>query len=184
VGSGLGAIFILFAPGHKCTRQCLSHLVGEEGAMASILTILFTALGLALTTCPAVAQTSWKLITPEEDALDNAAPQIPAPPDLPAPPTIDLVRPDISRPIQNPVTIEVQFSPGPGRAIDMRTFNATYGWLGINITRRLLEHAVTTPSGLLAENIELPPGDHRVTLSIADTSGKTASRTFRLSVSR
>jgi hypothetical protein len=65
----------------------------------------------------------------------------------------------------------------------MRTFNATYGLLGINITRRLLDHAVTTPNGLAAENIELPTGRHRVTLSIADTSGKTASRTFNFSVS-
>ena len=80
--------------------------------------------------------------------------------------------------------MEVQFSAGPGGAIDMRTFNATYGWLGINITSRLLEHAVTTPNSLSAENVELPLGDHRVTLSIADTSGKTASRTFRFSVSR
>jgi hypothetical protein len=66
----------------------------------------------------------------------------------------------------------------------MRTFNATYGWLGINITQRLLAHAVTTPNGLSAENVELPPGDHRVKLSIAGTSGKMASRTFRFSVSR
>jgi hypothetical protein len=146
--------------------------------------VLFAALSVALTTFPAIAQTTWKLITPDEEARDDAAPHVAAPPDLPSPPTINLVRPDISGPIQNPVTIEVQFSPGPGRAIDMRTFNATYGWLGINITGRLLEHAVTTPNGLSAANVELPPGDHRVTLSIADTSGKTASRTLRFSVSR
>jgi hypothetical protein len=66
----------------------------------------------------------------------------------------------------------------------MRTFNVTYGWLGINITRRVLEHAVTTPHGLSAENVDLPAGDHRVTVSIADMSGKTASKTFRFSVSR
>jgi hypothetical protein len=66
----------------------------------------------------------------------------------------------------------------------MRTLSATYGWLGINITQRLLDHAVKTPNGLAADNVELPPGDHRVTLSIADMSGKTASRTFRFSVSR
>lgn len=138
---------------------------------------------VALATFPAIAQQPWKLITPDEEARDNAAPQVPAPPDLPPPPTIDLVRPDISRPIGNPTTIEVRFSSGPGQSIDMRTFNATYGLLGINITRRLLDHAVTTPNGLAAENIELPTGRHRVTLSIADTSGKTASRTFNFSVS-
>ena len=107
-----------------------------------------------------------------------------APADLPPPPAIDLVRPDVSGPVRNPVTIEVRFRAGASHAIDMRTFNATYGRLGINITSRLLEHAVTTPDGLSAANVELPTGSHRVTLSIADTSGKTASRTFRFSVVR
>lgn len=66
----------------------------------------------------------------------------------------------------------------------MSTFSATYGWLGLDITQRLLEHGVATPNGLSAANVELPAGDHRVTLSIADTAGKTASRTFRFSVAR
>jgi hypothetical protein len=145
---------------------------------------LLIALGFALMTFPTIGQTPWQLITPEEEARDEAAPHAPAPPDLPPPPTIRLLRPDISRPVQNPLTIEVQFDAGPGGAIDMRSFNATYGWLGINITGRLLEHAVMTPNGISAENVELPPGDHRVTLSIADMSGRSASQTIRFSVSR
>jgi hypothetical protein len=138
--------------------------------------------GFSLSPFQAIAQEAWKLITPDEAARDNTAPQVPIPPDLPPPPTIDLIRPDISRPIRNPATIEIRFSPGPGQSIDMRTFKATYGRLGINITRRLLDHAVATPNGLLAENVELPTGNHRVTMSIADKSGRTASRTFQLSV--
>lgn len=82
------------------------------------------------------------------------------------------------------MTIEVRFTPGPGSSVDMNSFNATYGRLGINITQRLLDHAVVTPDGLSAANVELPSGNHRVTLSIADTSGKTASKTFRFSVAR
>lgn len=132
---------------------------------------------------PTIADQPWTLISPDEDARDGAAPQVPASPDLPPPPTIDLVRPDISRPIRNPATIEVRFAPGPGQSIDMRTFNATYGLLGINITQRLLDHAAATPNGLTAENVELPSGRHRVTMSIADTSGKRASRTFNFTVS-
>jgi hypothetical protein len=144
--------------------------------------VAVAALSLALTTFPSVAQKSWNLVTPEEEARDRSAPHIPGPPDLPPPPAIDLLRPDISKPVRNPVTIDIRFSAGSGRAIDMRTFRATYGWLGIDITNRLLEHAIKTPNGLSAENVDLPPGDHRVTLSIADTFGKVASRTFRFSV--
>lgn len=131
------------------------------------------------------AQTmAWRLITPDEERRENAAPQTPAPPDRLPPPTIELVRPDISQPIQNPVTIEVRFTPGPGSSVDMATLSATYGRLGFNITRRLLDHATTTPNGLSATDVELPAGTHRVTLSIADTSGRTASTTFRFSVAR
>jgi len=64
----------------------------------------------------------------------------------------------------------------------MGGFNATYGWLGLNITRRLLEHADKTANGLVAHDIELPMGYHRVTPSIADANGTTASHTFNLSV--
>jgi hypothetical protein len=143
--------------------------------------VLLIPLGLALPTSPAKAR-PWRLITPDEETRDNAAPEGAAPVDLPPPPAIDLLRPDISAPVRNPVTIEVRLRAGPSHAIDMRTFNATYGRLGINITSRLLEHAVTTSDGLSAENVELPTGSHRVTLSIADTFGKTASRTFRFQV--
>jgi hypothetical protein len=152
--------------------------------LSATATGLFGALCLALAAGPASAQAPWHLVTQEEEARDVAALHVAAQRDLLGPPTIDLVRPDISRPIRNPATIEIRFRPSPGGAIDMRTFNATYGWLGINITRRLLEHAVTTVNGLAVANVDLPPGDHRVTLSIADTTGRSTSRTFNLLVSR
>jgi hypothetical protein len=146
--------------------------------------VRFVVIGLVLVAYAATAQTTWNLITPDEEARDAAAPQLPAPTDTPAPPTIELLRPSISRPLHNPVTIEVKFSAGPGETIDMRSFNARYGRLGIDITRRLLDHAAITANGLVAADVNLPLGSHRVTLSIADTSGKSASRTFNLSVVR
>ena len=146
--------------------------------------LVVAALSFTLLALPTVAQTTWDLVTPEEDARDDAAPHVPGPGDLPAPPVIQLLRPDISKPINNPITIELRFSAGSGTAIDMRTFRATYGWLGINITNRLLAHAKRTPNTLLAENVDLPIGDHRVRISIANMSGKTASKTFRFSVAR
>lgn len=153
--------------------------------MAVITTTRVLLVVLCLLPATLGAQTTpWRLITPEEEQRDNAAPDVPPPPDRPPPPTITLVQPDISQPIRNPVTIEVQFTPGSGSSIDIRSFNATYGRLGIDITQRLLDRAVKTPSGLSAVDVELPSGSHRVTLSIADTSGRTASKTIRFSVAR
>jgi hypothetical protein len=142
------------------------------------------ALGLTLPTHPCLAQRPWTLVTPAENARDRAAPHVPAPPNTPPPPRIDLLRPDISKRLLNPVTIEVRFSAGAGRAINMQSFRAAYGWLGINITNRLLEHAVRGSNSLSAANVNLPTGDHRITLSIADNTGKAASRTFQFSVAR
>ena len=63
------------------------------------------------------------------------------------------------------------------RAIDIQSFRATYGWLGIDITGRLLEHATKLPDSLVAENVDLPVGD------LGDScdrqhAGKAASKHF------
>lgn len=150
----------------------------------TVASLTVAALGLVQPTLRSRAQAPWPLVPPDVDARDRAAPHVPGAPNLPAPPTINLLRPDISAPIRNPVSIELRFDPGPGRAIDMGSFRATYGWLSIDITRRLLRHATAIPNGLLAENVDLPVGNHRIVLSIADTAGKRASRTFQFSVVR
>jgi len=77
----------------------------------------------------------------------------------------------------------VRYSAGSGAAIDMR-FRATYGWLEINITNRLLRHVTKTSDTLLAENVNLPVGNHQVMLSIADRLGKRALRTLRFTVAQ
>jgi hypothetical protein len=64
----------------------------------------------------------------------------------------------------------------------MSTFPAKYGWLGIDITARLLEHATETADSLSAKNVDLPSGDHSITVSISDSAGRTGSRVLRLSV--
>lgn len=142
-----------------------------------------TAIALTVALLIPTAAWSYDLITPEEDARDKAAPHTPAPSDLPAPPIIELMRPvNIAQPLQNPIAIELRFATGAGPAIDIATFRVTYGWLGINITSRIMEHATKTPDSLVAENVTLPSGDHRVTVLIANTAGKTASKTFRFSI--
>jgi len=165
---------------------CYKNPYQMESAVPGKLTrkwLVIAALGFALPTLPCIAQ-AWELVTPGEEARDRAAPHAPAPPNTPSPPTIHIVRPDLSRSLRNPVDIELRFSAGPGRRIDMRSFRATYGWLGLNITDRLLRHAVVGANSLSATNVTLPTGNHRITLSIADNVGKTASRTFRFSVAR
>ena len=91
---------------------------------------------------------------------------------VPHSPVIDVRQPSLSRPIYNPTTINVQFRAAHGASIVMSTFRATYGWLGIDITARLLEHATRTANSLSAQNVDLPVGDHKITVSIADNHGR------------
>src|SRR5262245_30783322 len=89
----------------------LARDVQREGNMALLSTMavaLAIVAGIGLVTIPTAAQ-SWRLITPQEEARDDVAPHNPSPPDRSGSPTIDLLRPDLSRPIRNPTTIELQF---------------------------------------------------------------------------
>jgi hypothetical protein len=90
------------------------------------------------------------LVTPRAEARDNAAPHLQqsATRAVQGAPVITVTQPDISRALHNPMTFDIQFRAAPGFAIDPSTFQAKYGWLGINITSRLLEHATRTPNGL------------------------------------
>jgi hypothetical protein len=99
-------------------------------------------------------------------------------------PVITMKRPDISRALRNPMTFDIQFRAAPGATINLSTFQARYGWLGINITSRLLEHATQTRNGLFAADVNVPTGNHRITVSIADNLGRVGTRVVNLHVLR
>jgi hypothetical protein len=128
----------------------------------------------------------WPLVTPEEEARDNAAPHLrqSATPAVQGAPVITMTQPDISRALRNPMTFDIQFRAAPGATINLSTFQARYGWLGINITSRLLEHATRTPNGLFAADVNVPTGNHRISVSIADNLGRVGTRVVNLHVLR
>jgi len=81
-----------------------------------------------------------------------------------------------------PVTIRVVFKPQPPAAISVSSFQAHYGFFNVDITSRLLQHAKVTPDGLVAENVNIPAGEHTVTLQISDNQGRVGTRTFKFVV--
>ena len=101
-----------------------------------------------------------------------------------AAPVITVKQPDISRALRSPMTFDIQFRAAPGATINLSTFQAKYGSLGIDITSRLLEHATRTPNGLFAANVDVPTGDHRISVSIADNLGRVGTRVVNLHVLR
>ena len=135
---------------------------------------------------PCSAAADWPLITQEEFQRNQAAPQ----PEsrslrsLPAAgvPAIDVEQPNPAKPIKSPVTIIVHFHAQDGAVINPSSIRVTYGWLGIDITSRVLQHAELTADGLSAANAQLPSGKHRVTISIKDSKGRQAVRDFDFTV--
>jgi hypothetical protein len=147
--------------------------------------LLLLAPALAL---PAPGARAFSLILPEEAAADSAAPEPPPPPrtrSVPNPdaPAIVVAAPDEGRALRAPLSIRLQFVARGGAAIDLSSFRARYGFLGIDVTARLLQHARLTAAGLEADNADIPAGDHRLRLEIADTSGRRAERSIRFVIS-
>jgi hypothetical protein len=128
----------------------------------------------------------WRLITDEEFQSDRVAPHTPevVPFSLPAEgaPIIEVKQPDVTKPIKSPVTIELRFSAQNGAKIDTSSFRATYGWLSIDITSRILDHAQLTEEGLVAMDANLPSGNHKVSLQIGDNRQRITVRTFQFTI--
>jgi hypothetical protein len=148
-------------------------------------TLIFGLLALYATVCRAAA---WALITKEEFERDSAAHHLDrgikksfAATQAGAP-FIEVAQPDETKPIKSPVTIRIHFRPKEGATIDLTSFRVTYGWLAVDITKRIIEHAHVTASGLLANNADIPAGHHRVTLQVADNMHRVGIRTFEFTV--
>ena len=97
-------------------------------------------------------------------------------------PQIIVDLPNASQTLHAPLSFRVRFVPLSGAAIEVHSFKACYGFLSLDITDRLLERARLTAQGLSADEVNIPAGNHKVTLTVADSMGREGSRTFRFTV--
>jgi hypothetical protein len=133
---------------------------------------------LALAACllgaaAAMAQTGM-LVTEEEFKASAAAPELPLSRSMQqaGAPKIELISPDINKPVAAPTNIELRFvgsSPAEPRP---ESFKAMYGAFRIDITQRLLKVARVTKDGISVSGADLPPGKHQLTLTLTDTLGR------------
>jgi hypothetical protein len=126
----------------------------------------------------------WSLATEEEFQRENSASLAPKPatPSQPDAPIITVDQPDASNPVKSPVSIRISFHPQGSAAINVKSLRITYGFFGIDVTNRIVEHAQLTASGLSADNAQLPAGHHTVTVEISDSLNRTGIRTFDFTV--
>ena len=140
--------------------------------MKLILVIITTLFSLSINAEPLM------LVTEAEAKASIEAGGLPTPRSSPQPgaPRIELLSPDVKKPISVPTKIEVKFSGNPPAEPKPETFKALYGAFKIDITQRLLGVAKVTKEGITVSDASLPSGKHQLLLSLTDSLGREAQQ--------
>jgi len=145
------------------------------------------SLGLALATVPALARTASKVPQDRQTAAVVApaaanSTKTARPAADGAGPSIILLQPSLSAITRGPVDIQVRFLASQGSRINVKSLRVLYGWFGIDVTDKLLEHARVTADGFFAKDTDLPSGHHKVTVEVKDDQNRVGRKTFRFEI--
>jgi hypothetical protein len=85
-------------------------------------------------------------------------------------PAVALISPELDGECRSPVRIIAHFTPCNGKEVDLSTLKVEWlKFITIDLTSRVLPFV--TREGIFAEEVPLPPGQHKIKLSIGDTGG-------------
>ena len=119
----------------------------------------------------------------EMNASNNASPPFRAKSVAPKDaPIIELSAPKLSIPVSSPTPIELKFQPTPPSAVKPETFKVLYGSFEIDITKRILNVAKVTESGVFVQGANLPKGKHKLLMVVEDTAGRRGNRSIDFEV--
>ena len=114
----------------------------------------------------------WPLITKEDVDQDRSTGRVATPQAqiVKGAPTITVDEPDPKKSIRSPVAIRIKFEAHDGAKINPQTFKVIYGFgfIGLDITDRIRSHANVAPSGISADDAQIPSGQHKITIQVAD----------------
>ena len=97
-------------------------------------------------------------------------------------PLIELSAPKLSSAVSSPTPIELKFQSTPPSTVKPETFKVLYGSFEIDITKRILNVAKVTESGLFVQEANLPKGNHKLLMVIEDTVGRKGSKAMDFQV--
>jgi hypothetical protein len=97
-------------------------------------------------------------------------------------PVIELSAPKLSTPVSSPTPIELKFQPTPPSTVKPETFKVLYGSFEIDITKRILNVAKVTESGVFVPEASLPKGKHKLLMVVEDTAGRRGNRAIDFEV--
>jgi len=151
-------------------------------ALVRAAAVLAAAIALA-------AVRGFELVSPQEYQSELAARARPRAAFVPRTadpnaPSITVVKPDRGQPIRPPVDIDVRFSAAEGSTISVASLRILYGFLGLDITQRILAApgVQVSAGGLRASGARLPSGSHKLLIEIADNYGRTGRQLLEFTV--
>ena len=119
----------------------------------------------------------------EMNASNNAKPPFTAKSVAPKDaPLIELSAPKLSAPVSSPTPSELKFQPTPPSTVKPDTFKVLYGSFEVDITKRILNVAKVTESGVNVQEASLPKGKHKLLMVVEDTSGRRGNKTIEFEV--
>ena len=119
----------------------------------------------------------------EMNSSNNASPPFTAKSVAPKDaPLIELSAPKLSAPVSSPTPIELKFQPTPPSAVKPETFKVLYGSFEIDITKRILNVAKVSETGVHVQEASLPKGKHKLLMVVEDTSGRRGNKTIEFVV--
>lgn len=141
--------------------------------------LLGTFLYLSISACSAQLLVSIDEMNASNNAPSQFRAKSVAPKDAPV---IELSVPKLSTPVSSPTPIELKFQPTPPSVVKPETFKVLYGSFEIDITKRILNVAKVTESGVFVQEASLPKGKHKLLMVVEDTAGRRGNRAIDFEV--
>jgi len=146
------------------------------------LVLLAWAAGATL--AQAQAHGPW-LISEAELRQERATPAPPSPKFSASPgaPRLELLQPKPGPDtLASPFDIQLRWNAEGEARIEPQTLRIRYGWMGLDITQRVLAQAEVTAEGLRIRKAALPNGEHKLAVEIADSLQRVGRRQFEVKV--
>ena len=101
---------------------------------------------------------------------------------VPSDPLIDIRSPSLTAPVKAPVSIDLRFLTSGAAKINWDSLKIFYGWYKKDITERVKKEAKMVGDGMQITSANLPSGDHKLVIQVANTEGKQTEREVRFTV--
>lgn len=120
----------------------------------------------------------------ERASAENRLADAPVAKAIPAPdvPKIEVEAPKLGKQLRTPLAIRLVFQPAADAKIVPESFRVLYGYLGLDITDRVLRSVKPTIGGLVVEQAIVPAGEHRLRLQVSDDKGRRGETVLSFTV--